>query len=472
MSDSGSDQEATIIRRTGERKPKGLNELFDEDEGDDFYSDNNNENGDHYGNNGERKLGEVDHGDHEDNDDDDGDLFGDEDNDEEMTDDAVAAQIIPAMDAVIAGDEEEEEEDDMFGGSIDDDDNKYGEYGSPNDMMQDEEPEYEEVEMQEMEITMPRYLTSHTAPSKLSITRIPNFLNIEYSAFDPGSYLEIAENIQGEDADDLRKRLRAEVQNTIRWRYVQGENSQMKIQSNVRVIKWSDGSMSLKLGKEIFDITEKPVDDTYLAVSHDEQEIVQFQARVDSSMTIVPTSTSSITHMRLSKAISRGNVKVRNVHDIATVEDPEKMIREAEKAEESKLRARKKLDSKRRQRENRYNYDRDHLGGGTGAGTESQYDDGMGYGGKDSYEKDDFVVSDEEEEEEEEERAARLRKLKKVGAEKYKGRNRSEEDEDEEDEEEEEDEDKENEEDDDDDEDEDELTVPKRSGQKRRRDNV
>ncbi|KAK9385465.1 Leo1-like protein-domain-containing protein [Lipomyces mesembrius] len=310
-------------------------------------------------------------------------------------------------------------------------------------MREEEEPEFEEVEMQEMEITMPRYLPSHSVPKEINVTRIPNFLNVDYSAFDPDSYLENAANIQaeGEEAAELRQQLRAEVNNTIRWRYTRDEFGNPQIQSNARILRWSDGSLSLKLGSEVFDINKKSIADTYIAASHDQQEIVQFHAKIASSMTLVPTSTASLTHMRLSKAIARGNVKVSNIHDIATTEDPEKMKREAEKAEESKIRARKKLDNKRRQRENRYPYGRDtgDLGAATplerGGRRAYDDDDGMGYGTGDKYERDDFVVSDDDEEEE---RAARLTKLKKQGADKYKDKRRQPRDSEEEEEEEEE----------------------------------
>ncbi|KAK9247734.1 Leo1-like protein-domain-containing protein [Lipomyces tetrasporus] len=387
---------------------------------------------------------------------------------------------------------EEEEEDDIFGGAADEEEDDRGGYDSryESQLQEDEGPEYEEVEMQEMEITMPRYLPSHSVPKEINVTRIPNFLNVDYSAFDQDSYLENAANIQdeGEEAAELRQKLRAEVNNTIRWRYKRDEFGNPQIESNARIIRWSDGSYSLKLGSEVFDINRKPIGDTYLAVSHDQQEIVQFHAKVASTMTLVPTSTASLTHMRLSKAIARGNVKVSNIHDIATTEDPEKMKRDAEKAEESKIRARKKLDNKRRQRESRYGYGRDtgDLGGGPGAergGVRAyDHDDGMGYGAGDQYERDDFVVSDDDEEEE---RAARLAKVKKQGADKYKEKRRqrkgSEEEEEEEEEEQEEEEEEEEEarftdeeeerelaeeEDEDDD-----LEIPKRSKNlKRRRD--
>ncbi|KAK7206705.1 Leo1-like protein-domain-containing protein [Myxozyma melibiosi] len=336
----------------------------------------------------------------------------------------------------------------------------------------------EEVEMQEMEITMPRYLSSHKVPKETAIARMPNFLNIDPVAFDADTYLETAENIEkakGEGTDESRRQLREEVQNMIRWRYVKDEQGNNKIQSNARIIRWSNGSYSLKLGGEIFDIQETPVNDTYLAVSHNEQEIVQFHNKISKILNMTPSSTTSQTHLRMSNALARGQVKTRYINDIVTIEDPEKVKREAEKAEENKIRARKKLENKRAALESRSNYDRE-LGAGVGRGAGggaggrgSRYDaddDGMGYGNSADYEKDDFVVSDDDEDEEEE-RAERLRKLKKAGADKYKKRRKGSDDDDEDEEEEEEEEDEDDLLDDDDD----DLEIPsQRRDLKRRRD--
>ncbi|KAK9477582.1 Leo1-like protein-domain-containing protein [Lipomyces japonicus] len=332
-----------------------------------------------------------------------------------------------------------DEEIDIFGAGSDADEeentaNQTSYLNDYDDEQRQEKPEFEEVDMQEMEITMPRYLARHLAPKKLDLLRVPNFLNVEYPAYEPEKLLEQLDAGESHTAE-FRQKLRAELQNTLRWRYTIDDKNQFKIQSNSKIIRWSDGSLSLKLGKEIFNIKEKIIDDTYVAVSYEQHEIVQFQSKINSSFTLVPTSMSSATHLRLSSAITKGQVKTRNVHNIATTEDPEKMKREAEKVEESKIRARKKLDTKRRQKENRYAYNRD--ASMTGPQKSDNEQDFTGIGGHDVYERDDFVVSDDEDEERE--RAARLKRVKKQGSNKYRIKSSNEEDEDEEDEEEDDD---------------------------------
>lgn len=49
------------------------------------------------------------------------------------------------------------------------------------------------------------------------------------------------------------------VENTIRWREVFDREGNIIQESNARVIKWSDGSMSLHLGSEIFDVYKQPL---------------------------------------------------------------------------------------------------------------------------------------------------------------------------------------------------------------------
>ncbi|KAK9463975.1 Leo1-like protein-domain-containing protein [Lipomyces oligophaga] len=356
-----------------------------------------------------------------------------------------------------AGEAAESDQDDIFGdagaGSDQDQPLRYTGEDDLDEEEDDEQPEYEEVETQEMEIQMPRYLPSHSAPKEVQIMRIPNFLNVDYSAFDRDRYLEQAEDIErarGAGTEEARQRLRADVQNTIRWRNVTQPDGSNKVESNARIMRWSDGSFSIKLGSEVFDIQESLLNDTYLAISHNDQEIVQFHSKVSKMLNLIPSSTTSETHVRMSNALARGQLKARFINDIITTEDPEKVQREAEKAEESKMRARKNLENKRRSRDSRAAYDRE-LGAGihrladssasstqakSDARRANRYDDedddDLGYGAGDTYEHDDFVVSDDdnieqdqdedEEEDEDEERAARLRKVKRDGAEKYKNR--------------------------------------------------
>ena len=54
-------------------------------------------------------------------------------------------------------------------------------------------------------------------------------------------------------------RLKLKVENTIRWREVLDEFGDKKRESNTRLVRWSDGSLSLHLGSEIFDVYKQPL---------------------------------------------------------------------------------------------------------------------------------------------------------------------------------------------------------------------
>lgn len=195
----------------------------------------------------------------------------------------------------------------------------------------------------------------------------------------------------------------------------------------------------MQLGSEIFDVIEKPNPDVFLTMSHPAQEVLQTTALLKKSMTFVPTSTSSETHKRLKEELHKQQQSSNIiVGSWATTDDPEKIKREAEKAEEINLKARRKLEQKRRQLEGMDGYD---LGGSSrgdrGAASSSRYDSQDGYNevgrGGDQYEEDDFVVHDEEDDDEDDARGRRLKDLKRKGAESYKkNRKHSSEEEDEE----------------------------------------
>ena len=49
------------------------------------------------------------------------------------------------------------------------------------------------------------------------------------------------------------------MENTIRWRDGWNKQGDMIKESNARMVRWSDGSMSLHLGSEIFDVYKQPL---------------------------------------------------------------------------------------------------------------------------------------------------------------------------------------------------------------------
>jgi RNA polymerase-associated protein LEO1 len=140
-------------------------------------------------------------------------------------------------------------------------------------------------------------------------------------------------------------------------------------QSNSRIIRWSDGSLSLRLGKELFDINQtidtsggvvrqsiggsqpashsapsasqssglKSQGLTYLVAQHKRSEVLQAEAVITGYMTLRPTGMQSETHRMLVRAVGQKHSKVARLR---MAPDPT-MDPEREKQELLKLSARK-----------------------------------------------------------------------------------------------------------------------------------
>jgi RNA polymerase-associated protein LEO1 len=92
-------------------------------------------------------------------------------------------------------------------------------------------------------------------------------LSVEPRPYDPETYEDELEEEETLD-EEGRARLKLKVENTIRWRTAFDKEGNAFKQSNARMVKWSDGSLSLHLGSEIFDVYRQPLQvyDNYLIV--------------------------------------------------------------------------------------------------------------------------------------------------------------------------------------------------------------
>lgn len=208
-------------------------------------------------------------------------------------------------------------------------------------------------------------------------------------------------------------------------------------QSNARFVKWSDGSMSLQLGSEMFDVQTKQTPDTFLTMSRSDAEILQTTSLLTHSMTFVPYSTKSSTHIRLTNELKKMvTSNMKTVGNFATTDDPEKTRLEALRAEEATMKAKKKLEAKRRMLEDKES-GYDSRGGSFHSSRPGSSSGGISRYATEAYNDEDddgFVVEDDEEEEEPmrydddddedeiEAGANRLKDLKKKGAQQYKSK--------------------------------------------------
>lgn len=274
---------------------------------------------------------------------------------------------------------------------------------------------------------------------KLYDAKIPNFLEVDPTRFEGKPYLEkLINDAKKLDQDEIElNRLKAE--NTIRWRYAKDSNGELINESNAQVIEWSDGSFSLKLGDEYFDVIQSELTDTFLATYSEESGLLTTDGLFTNSMKIVPTSTNSKIHKKLTTAIQARQQTKPGAQSVYVDKDPEEEARALERQQDQLIRERRRKELKERKENERY--DSDTPRPSQRAARESYYSTPRM---RDEYEEDAFMVDDDEEVEEDDEEddleaAERLRRVKNEGAAKYRDSNNDDEGDDEEDAEQEED---------------------------------
>lgn len=220
-----------------------------------------------------------------------------------------------------------------------------------------------------------------------------------------------------------------------------------KRESNARIVRWSDGTLSLRLGKEFFDVTQsidssgrisrstlggsqqsqlsqgtqsgvKTEGLTYLVAQHKRSQILQAEALITGYMALRPTGMQSETHRLLVKAVGQKHNKVARLRIAPepTV-DPERekleLIKQSAKKSKSRKTAQDEYGYPKKRKRMPRSMDRgdiytdDEEESGLYAGEDEDEDErGMGSSPRkpkrkagditgEDYQADDFVVPDE-----------------------------------------------------------------------------
>ncbi|KAK0501261.1 Leo1-domain-containing protein [Armillaria luteobubalina] len=334
--------------------------------------------------------------------------------------------------------EDEEEMDDLFGNDAALEVDVPADVGSPEASGQESERlpsperehrralEYEEedappeavVELQEADVSFPNLPVPKSSDGDKWVIRMPNFVKIDTKPFHPETYMGPEhDEEEGQQAQTLREQsmtIKLKVENTVRWRWTKNEFGDDVRQSNSRVIRWSDGTLSLRLGKEYFDINQsidtsggpaapltaggKSQGLTYLVAQHKRSQVLQAEALIAGYMTLRPTGMQSETHRMLVKAVSQKHNKVARLRLAPDpVMDPEREMQEMIKKSSKKAPKRKQdhddESSGRSRRRSRKQYDSDEdIYGDAGSddddhGKKSKRKGGDEEGGKDDLDK-------------------------------------------------------------------------------------
>ena len=118
--------------------------------------------------------------------------------------------------------------------------------------MEEEEP----IPETRIDVEIPKITTD--LGKALHFVKLPNFLSVETRPFDPTTYEDEIDDEETLD-EEGRARLKLKVENTIRWREKFNDKGVFIKESNARFVHWSDGSLSLHLGEEIFNVYKQPL---------------------------------------------------------------------------------------------------------------------------------------------------------------------------------------------------------------------
>ncbi|XP_052223769.1 RNA polymerase-associated protein LEO1-like isoform X2 [Dreissena polymorpha] len=217
----------------------------------------------------------------------------------------------------------------------------------------DEEKEAEPVETR-IEVEIPRIKTD--LGKAVHYVKLPNFLSVETRPFDEQTYEDEIDEDEVLD-EEGRTRMKLKVENTIRWRSLKDEDGndlkdelgQVKKESNARVVRWSDGSMSLHLGDEIFDIHTMPIQGDFNHLFVRQGTGLQGQSIFKTKLSFRPHSTESFTHRKMTLSLADRSTKKQKVKILPiSGHDPESQRSEMIKKEEERLRASVKRESQKR----------------------------------------------------------------------------------------------------------------------------
>ncbi|KAE8321998.1 Leo1-like protein-domain-containing protein [Aspergillus sergii] len=225
-----------------------------------------------------------------------------------------------------------------------DDEDRYDRVEDRMDYEDSGEGQYQET-VNIMDLSLGRAPEPVTSNGEIYTMPIPNFLSIETEEFNPETYVAPPYSTAA---------------TSLCWRH--DPNNDALIQSNARIIRWEDGSMTLQLAsapKEQYRITTKPLaplnrsgdyetkldSHVYLGAAAETSSVFRLTSHLTHGLTVHPTTVETDDAVqRLQESLAaavRGTKKTvdGSAPVIEVKEDPELAKRQAELAEREKLKA-------------------------------------------------------------------------------------------------------------------------------------
>ncbi|KAL4814038.1 Leo1-like protein-domain-containing protein [Aspergillus spinulosporus] len=253
-----------------------------------------------------------------------------------------------------------------------DDEDRYDRVGDRMDYEDGVEGEYQET-VNIMDLSLARAPEPKSSNGEVYTMPIPNFLSLETEEFNPETYVAPPYSTAA---------------TSLCWRY--DPNDENVVQSNARIIRWEDGSLTLQLAsapKEQYKISTKPLvpldksgdydtkldSHVYLGAASETSGVFRLTSHLTHGLTVNPTTIETDDAVqRLQESLAaaaRGGKKTvdGSAPVIEVKEDPELAKRQAELAEREKLKAarrREQLADRELDRGRRYGMS--HRTGGAG----------------------------------------------------------------------------------------------------------
>lgn len=184
--------------------------------------------------------------------------------------------------------------------------------------------------------------------------KLPNFLSVEAKPFKKENY---EDEIDEEDTldEERRVRLKLKVENTIRIRETVDDSKNIIKESNTRFVKWSDGSMSLQVGSEVFDVYKEPLQGDHNHLYIRQGTGLQGRAVFKTKLSFRPYSTDSFTHKKMTVSLADRFQKASGIKILSQVGynpelNREEMIKKDSKKLNNENAKSKKPKNKRKRR--------------------------------------------------------------------------------------------------------------------------
>jgi RNA polymerase-associated protein LEO1 len=304
------------------------------------------------------------------------DLFGDDSSDEDDDDDVPQPEVAAAAEKAAAMDEDSDsspaakasattETNAKTNDNNDDDDDQ--EMQDDNDEPAPRPPPPPPKVVHQPTLRVPA--TSRPSDSTtLHVTKLPNLMGLQPQPFDPATFLPAVE--EEEFGAAMASTL-------VRWRYAKEKandddnttatTASRPMESNSRMVEWEDGSWTLHVGTDSFEMAFKdhskqgfPGFNGFLYQSHQAHvaapdgedsnddpaanatTVLACVAPIRSRVTVHPSSLQSTAHQSLTVAVRQKTLKQARIATLATQDDPELVKQERIRAADDLQKARSK----------------------------------------------------------------------------------------------------------------------------------